>query len=265
MSYPRQKLKIVADMEGEDTETREVEKILSLKTVKDKLVYEVLWKNSKLKDWLPIENFNKLEVINKYHQNIEKVVEVKKSSERLRIKNLKQKIPLPLEIPIKKKRGRPAKFVKSNFLLVLVGLFCWLGMVLANEESSIHGKFKFCDQGEGNMLNTEKTCATVPESFEGNKFLDKQFNETKKFYLLDKLAHLVSGQATECKKERIIIKTYKDFFRRESFETKTVVVKVSKVECEYMKVTKMCGDQVMTCENNICSSENYPLETYTWL
>jgi hypothetical protein len=64
MAYPRQKLKIVTDMESADSETREVDSILSHKTVHDKLVYEVLWKNSKLTDWLPIENFNNLEVIN---------------------------------------------------------------------------------------------------------------------------------------------------------------------------------------------------------
>jgi hypothetical protein len=84
-----------------------------------------------------------------------------------------------LEIPVEKKRGRTAKLVKANFLLVLVGLFFWLDLVLANDESSVQGKFKFCDQGEDNILYTENTCATAPET------LDKQFNETKKFYLLD--------------------------------------------------------------------------------
>jgi hypothetical protein len=206
MSYPRQKLKIVADMETEDTETREVEKILSHKTVKDKLVYEVLWKNSKLKDWLPIENFNNLEVINKLHQDIEKVVEIKKSSERLRVKNLKENKALPLVAPIKKKRGRPAKIIRSNFLFTSVCLFFLLGLVIANNEFSVRGKFRFCDQGEGNILNTENTCATLPETTDGNKFLDRQFN-----------------------------------------------------------VTKICGDNMMRCENDVCSSNNYPLETYSWL
>ena len=115
------------------------------------------------------------------------------------------------------------------------------------------------------MLDTENTCAVLPETTEGNKFLDRQFNESKKFFLFDKLAHLVSGQAIECRKERTMIKTYKDFFRPESIETKTVVVKVSKVECEYMRVTKMCGDNLMRCENEVCSSSNNPLETYSWL
>jgi len=62
------------------------------------------------------------------------------------------------------------------------------------------------------MLDTENTCAVLPETTESNKFLNRQFNESKKFYLLDKLAHLVSGQAIECRKVRTIIKTYKDFF-----------------------------------------------------
>jgi len=40
-----------------------------------------------------------------------------------------------------------------------------------------------------------------------NKYLTKKFNETKKFFILEKMTHLVSGLATECKKERNTIKT----------------------------------------------------------
>ncbi len=65
--------------------------------------------------------------------------------------------------------------------------------------------FKFYDQGVDNMLDTEYTCAVLPETTEGNNFRDRQYNKSKKFYLLDKLAHLVSGQAIECIKERTII------------------------------------------------------------
>ena len=86
------------------------------------------------------------------------------------------------------------------------------GLVFADLKSPIQGNFKYCDQGQGNLLKTENTCVTVPETSVENRFLDFQYNETKKFYLMDKMTHLVSGQATECKKEKIITKMYRDFF-----------------------------------------------------
>jgi hypothetical protein len=114
MAYPRQKLKIVTDMESADGETREVDSILnnSIQTVHDKLVYEVLWKNSKLTDWLPIENFNNLEVINKFHLEIDAEVKMKKSSERLRVKSLKalknkkEDIEITTVLPVIKKKRK---------------------------------------------------------------------------------------------------------------------------------------------------------------
>jgi hypothetical protein len=41
----------------------------------------------------------------------------------------------------------------------------------------------------------------------------------------------------ECKKEKVTMKTYRDFFRRDSFEIKHEVLRVSKEECFYMKNT----------------------------
>ena len=78
MSYPRQKLKVVAELETEDSVNMEVEKILDHKKVNDQFIYLVKWKNSDDTDWLPVDNFNTMEVINKYHQNLDrKLVEEK--------------------------------------------------------------------------------------------------------------------------------------------------------------------------------------------
>jgi len=126
MSYPCQKLKVVADMESEDTKTREFDKILRHKTVNEQLVFEVLWKNSKSIDWFI--NFNNLEVINKYHQELEKGVCILKSSKRLRIKNSNinrieilsaseiSSKPKPI---VKRGRGRSTKILKMNLSLFL--------------------------------------------------------------------------------------------------------------------------------------------------
>ena len=60
-------------------------------------------------------------------------------------------------------------------------------------------------------------------------------DEKKKFYVLDKTSHVINGKATECKKEKLTIKTYRDFWRRDSMESRTEILPVSKEECEYMK------------------------------
>ena len=115
-------------------------------------------------------------------------------------------------------------------------------------------------------MNTENTCIKLPsDSSSQNKILNSDFNETNKFFILDKMTHSVSGMGFECKKEKITLKTYRDFFRRDSFETKSEVLKVSKEECFYMKTTNICVDTYMSCENNICATNKSPLEIYTWL
>ncbi len=48
-------------------------------------------------------------------------------------------------------------------------------------------------------------------------------------------------------KKKKLLKTYCDFFPRDSFETKSGVLKVSKEECLYV-------DTYMSCENNICAT-----------
>jgi len=60
---------------------------------------------------------------------------------------LKENKALTLVAPTKKNRRRPAKIVKSSFLLTLVSLFFLLGMVMANDEFSVRGKFKFSGGG----------------------------------------------------------------------------------------------------------------------
>jgi hypothetical protein len=274
MAYPRQKLKIVTDMESADSETREVDSILSHKTVHDKLVYEVLWKNSKLTDWLPIENFNNLEVINKYHLEIDAEVKMKKSSERLRVKSLKslknkkEDIGITTVLPvIKKKRGRPTKNKFVNFLRFILVLLYILSCVSAETAGSAFGNFRYCDEGQNNLLNTERTCEKLPDrvSKSQNKILNNDFNETNKFFILDKMTHRVSGIGHECKKEKITLKTFRDFFRRDSFVIKKEVLRVTKEEYFYMKQTNICVDTLMTCENNICQTDKTPLETYSWL
>jgi len=124
-------------MESEDTKTREVDKILQHKSVNEQLVYEVLWKNTKNTDWLPIANFNNLEVLNKYQQELKKGVSILKSSERLRINNSNinriEKLSAP-EISskpiaiVKRGRGRPDKILKMNLSLFLNLIFCVVGI-----------------------------------------------------------------------------------------------------------------------------------------
>ena len=39
------------------------------------MIYLVKWKDSAVKDWVSVDNFNTMEVINKYHQQLEAELE----------------------------------------------------------------------------------------------------------------------------------------------------------------------------------------------
>ena len=70
MTYPRHKLKTVEDPTEKDYETYEIDKIVDFKKVNDQLIYLVKWKNSDETDWVPVDHFNTMEVINEFHANL---------------------------------------------------------------------------------------------------------------------------------------------------------------------------------------------------
>jgi hypothetical protein len=88
-----------------------------------------------------------------------------------------------------------------------------LSCVSAETAGSAFGNFRYCDEGQNNLLNTESTCEKLPDrvSKSQNKILNNDFNETNKFFILDKMTHRVSGIGHACKKEKITLKTYRDF------------------------------------------------------
>ena len=55
--------------------TLEIEKFLDHRRVDDKMIYMVKWQDSAVKDWVSVDNFNTMEVINKYHQQLEAELE----------------------------------------------------------------------------------------------------------------------------------------------------------------------------------------------
>ena len=287
MSYPRQKLKVVSELENDDSVNLEVEKIIDHKKVNNQIVYLVKWKNSEDTDWLPVDNFNTMEVINKYHENLNIKLANDKNALKPRVqqKLLKEAREVNLRvqpnrtvrrvnkvddlgpgsavIPLKRGRGRPPKIMSINFLtlLIILGFF---GLVCGRNNEPIIATALYCNEGEGNLLDMENSCNKDYKP-KANTLLDPTYNDSKPYLVYDKMRHLVSGEATECKKEKTSIKTFRDFFRRDSLETRFEILPVTKEECEYMKRTNMCIDTEMLCENNICSTNKSPSETYSWL
>ena len=294
MSYPRHKLKLVADLETEDSINLEVEKILDHKKVNDQMIYLVKWKNSDDTDWLPVDNFNTMEVINEYHKRLEtKMTEERmalrpRTQQRLlreaREENLRVRPNLisntrenqqtsnyninnAVSEPIRRRRGRPpkSKIVVAN-LLVITMIMAAIFALAIGKEIEINANVMYCDSGEGNFLNLENSCIDQSEIDKPNLQLKPpQFSNEKPFYILDKMRHLVSGEAFECLKEKHTIKTFRDLFRRDSMESRIENLQVTKEECDYLRRTKMCIDTEMVCENNICSTSNVPVENYAWL
>ena len=68
MSYPRHKLKAVADSSENGEVNMEIDEILGQKTVDGKYLYLVKWKNSEATDWVPVDCFNTMEAINEFNR-----------------------------------------------------------------------------------------------------------------------------------------------------------------------------------------------------
>ena len=62
---------MVNNSNKEEFETLECEKIVDHIRVDDKIIYLVKWQDSAFKDWVSIDNFNTMEIINKFHQKLE--------------------------------------------------------------------------------------------------------------------------------------------------------------------------------------------------
>ena len=74
----------------------------------------------------------------------------------------------------------------------------------------------------------------------------------KRYKIVTKLTHLVSGSAYECSKKIVKMRSYLNFFRSRSVDVEVEVVKLSKMQCAIMYETKDCDGGVMKCEGGTC-------------
>jgi hypothetical protein len=286
MSIPRSKLKIVdSEYDAENYENSEVEKILDFKKERNQFIYLVKWKNSDDQDWLSVNRFNTLEIINEFHAKLEernsKLLDKPSEQKRLLRKDKADRIQ-PNRLAKKSKveetidavssgrvekrgRGRPkkanlAKVSLKTILAVLITLFhLFCGNVCMFE---LKGGFKYCDVSGLARVDVEASCDI--KSFK-NKFFNKTDNGTNKsFYILDKTRHMVHGLARECSKTVTLVKTDTDFFGRHSRNQQDFVTTVSENECHEMSKHNVCEGTRMSCEEGRCESNNKAVEKYSW-
>ena len=284
MSVPRSKLKVVdSEYDENNYENAEIEKILDFKKDGNQFIYLVKWKNSEDQDWLSVDRFNTLEIINEFHAKLEeknnKLLEKPSEQKRLLRKKKEERIQ-PNRLVKKRKvdeakitngnvekrgRGRPKKSNLVNFSLknVLTFIFVVFHLFVGNGLMfMIEGDFKYCDVSGLARVDVEASCELKSSN---NRFFNKTENGTyQTFYILDKTSHMVHGLAKECSKTVTVVKTYTDFFGRRSRNQQDFEAAVSESECHEMSKHNVCEGTLMNCEEGHCESANKALETYSW-
>ena len=84
------------------------------------------------------------------------------------------------------------------------------------------------------------------------------------YSLLEARIHRISGHGFVCTAQKIIVKTFKNFFGSTWSEREEIDIKLSRLECLSMQITKQCYNQPMTCVDDTCYSKIEPKLRYEW-
>jgi hypothetical protein len=150
-----------------------------------------------------------------------------------------------------------AKFtpMASSFITFIVTLLLLFSSVMGQ---TIKGEFTVCDTQTKSLIDTHSLC----------KQWDSPSPEvTAEYTVYARRQNQIDGIAWMCRKTRIVITT-----RMTTFGYKKIIsrseqpVRINKEECVYMMTTLRCDrDDVLTCANKKCKSQNEPFPEYWWL
>lgn len=224
------------DIEVEEDEHCEVEKILKHRKRNKTLQYLVKWKDSDEQTWEPDYHFDTTEIIDDYWKEINKT---KPNQVLLCLTNI----------------SKALRIISSNitFFLLFMCILCVIDTQIIKE------RVKFCD-----IQNRE--IWDLPESCVNTEIKPEYFND--EYFILSKITNEFDTLGTVCSKKLIRTSAYVNFFGSQTIRQTEEIIVVSKSECDKMRISKSC-DKIevtkMKCQDDYCESTFVPKIRFTWL
>jgi hypothetical protein len=161
----------------------------------------------------------------------------------------------------KKQRGRPRKIPVNIMTLALI--FAMIVPIMATKQSKqikIKDKFYFCEDSDfktSSYLNPD-----LDDCFQirANKSVT-----VSEVYILSTKVHEVDGYGYKCSKKIIKLHTEENIIGAKYSDTSEYMVPLTVDQCRNMVSTKLCGDDLMKCEKDLCTYINIPEKKFTYL
>ena len=251
-----------------DEENFEVEDILDCKLKRGIRYYLVKWKDYSEEDnsWVKESNFDTPEIIQEYWNKIVKEDPEKYNNlnqEQSKTKSNKTIAPTNETNPKSQRSSKrlKEKMTKTSILAISnpIVLLTLISFLLINTCTSIviTQPLDYCNTEDYTLLNTDLNCHLI-----------KPYNNFKidKWSVLNRKKYLIDGYGYLCKKYEISKTTYRTFFGSEEIRARVEIpIELSKTACEYMVYTKLCDDEIMSCNNEYCEFASEPYVGYYWL
>ena len=232
-SYPLSKLKIAEiDKRKLDEDIYDVEEIKKHRVRNGLREYFVKWKGFPESSctWEPESSFISPQILEDYHNEKEKRAStnwINPNRNKLNVVN-----------------------ALICFFVVIVGLQSISGL-------EIRDSFKFCTtNANSRRLDPNHMC----EKFETHENVVQG-----KFWILKRSIYPIDGQGFKCLIDKVLVKTYVNFFGVKEVWRTVEPQEVSKEECLAMVISKSYNKQNFTCVNDHCKSLVEPKVDFGWL
>ena len=241
-----------------EDESDEVVEVLKHKLEEEVKWYLVKWKNDSENTWIPEDNFNTMEIVNKYYDRINNHRPAKKHWKTREKEEKAAKTTLSKELTSEKLAVRTRKTTKINLfeILSILGIIFFLfGQITG---SSITDDFKFCDVSQDmNILDVNQMCKKqVSVNFDKGR--------EREAIILSKMHDIIDGIAYECSKRRHIRINEETIFFQKHIDAYSEDILLEKMDCEIMLLTKKCDEYKMECINNNCIYSGSPKSEFAW-
>ena len=240
-SFPLDKLKLFTDIEQFNANA-EVAEILDDRTENNKTSYKVKWADGSGFEWVTEDDFNAVELLNRYWAE-------KKGKDYA---------------PMTRPRGRPrtVQVLNLSLMQILALLFLILPLVASLRIDNTDGRFEVC---ESTSLSQQVNLNTPCDRSSRTSELPLDLRSTiETVHLLARDRHQVHGYGFQCTKQIIVSWFNTSFTTATSSNTYYANVVVGANECREMATSRICNGHPMTCEENACSIEQLPEPNYQW-
>jgi hypothetical protein len=264
-SLPRQKLKVI--QKDSNDNIYEVEKILDHRTRYNKKMYLVKWKGYEEPTWEKIDNFNSMDLINKYNKEL-----LKKEEGKIREATNKRVT-----------RSR----VNINYFsptIIFLTLFFFTFTIVAGQITdydfyqNVSVELKYCSSSiNSDPIDIESICTlkkdttsiikheTMKQMMHGQRLNIKKGEFDVEFNIYSKIQQTVMGTGYECKKIKKHWIFIESIFGEKYRSMKEEIIHLRPSECWSMVESKLCHENLeLNCDNEYCSVDQEIKEEFQW-